>query len=386
MTSERSPVARFFVGIWRIIDGARIVFLNLVFFLIVFLIFGLFFSTSDSLVVQSGSALLLQPSGRVVEEYTGTPLDQALQKASEGRIMETRLRDLVTAIRRATNDSRIAVLVIDPSHMRGIGLAALQEIEAAVQDFRESGKPVIALGDILGQQHYYLAALADEVWLNPEGLVWLDGFAVYRQYYKELLEKLSVEVNIFRAGEYKSAGEPYIRNDMSPQAREANLYWLGSLWQLYTDGVSRQRGLPPDDLRGAITQFADRLESVGGDFAQLALEMGLVDRLISESQAAQELATLTAPDRDGNGFRKVSVEDYLIATSLQELRKDGDKVAVVVAQGEIVQGHREQGFVASAGLTCRLSWFELTVPEVTPSLRRKSVVSCRRFVTLASRS
>jgi len=354
MSAERSGVARFFLGIWRIIDGARKVFLNLVFFLIVFLIFGLFFASSESLVVQSKSALLVQPSGRVVEEYTGSPLDQALQKASEGRVMETRLRDVVAAIRRARNDSKITLLVIDPSHLWGIGLAALQEIEAAVEDFRESGKPVIAVGDLLGQQQYYLAALADEVWLNPEGLVWMDGFSVYRQYYQELLEKLSVEVNLFRAGEYKSAGEPWIRNDMSAQAREANLSWLRSLWQLYTDGISLQRGLRPAELRESIAEFPDRLEAVGGDFAQLALEMGLVDRLITESQAAQELATLSAPEFNEMGYRHIAIDDYLLTTSLQRLEKPGQKVAVVVAQGDIVQGHAESGYVASEPTIARL--------------------------------
>lgn len=354
MTSEQSPVKRFFLGVWWFINGARKVFLNLVFFFVLFLILGVLLSSSDMLIVQPKTALVLKPSGRVVEEYTGTPLDQALQKASEGRVMETRLRDLLKAIRRAENDTSIAVLVIDPSLLTGIGPAALLELEAAIGEFRESGKPVIALGDILGQHQYYLAALADEVWLNPEGLVWLDGYSVYRQYYQELIEKLSVEINLFRAGEYKSAGEPYIRNDMSPAAREANQFWLGSLWQLYLDGVSRQRGLRPSELRTAIDAFADRLDSVNGDFAALALEMGLVDRLISESEAFQELATLSAPDRNGKGFRQIDVDNYLLATSLQDALPAGPKVAVMVAQGEIIQGQNDQGYIAAESTVARL--------------------------------
>lgn len=354
MTSEQSPVKRFFLGIWWLINGTRKVVLNLVFFFFLFLFVGLFFSSSDTLIVEPRSALLLKPSGRVVEDYTGTPLDQALQKVSEGQVMETRLRDLVKAIRRARNDSNIAVLVIDPSLLWGIGPAALFEIEAAVNDFRESGKPVISVGDIVGQHQYYLAALADEVWLNPEGLVWLDGYSVYRQYYAEALEKLSVEINLFRAGDYKSAGEPYIRDDMSPEAREANLFWLSSMWQLYLDGVSRQRGLRPDELGAAINAFADRLESAGGDFAELALEMGLVDRLIGQSEAYQELATLSAPDKNGKGFRQVGVDDYLLATLFQDVAPQGAKVAVVVAQGDIVQGHSEGGYVASETTVARL--------------------------------
>lgn len=354
MSSEQSATKRVFLGIWHFIDGARKVFLNLLFFLIVFFILSAIFSGGDSLIVQPNSALLVQPAGRVVEEYTGTPLDHALQKASEGEVMETRLRDVVAAIRRAGSDSRISVLVIDPSRMWGIGLAALQEVEAAVADFRESGKPVIAIGDMLGQHQYYLAALADEVWLNPEGVVWLDGYAVYRQYYREVLEKLSVEVNLFRVGDYKSAGEPYIRDDMSAQAREANLFWLGSLWQVYLEGVSRHRGLPLEDLTGAIDHFADRLEAADGDFAELARDLGLVDHLVSRSQAYQDLAAMSAPDDDGEGFRHISAADYLVATNLTQVQRSGKKVAVVVAQGEIISGREDRGYVASESTVERL--------------------------------
>lgn len=354
MTRERSPVKGFFLGVWRVIDGARKVFLNLLFFGLVLLIISTMMSSGETLVVQPNSALVVQPVGRVVEEYTSTPFDQAIQKASEGRVMETRLRDIVTSIRRAANDARINVLVLDPSLMWGIGLASLQEVEAAVRDFRESGKPVIAFSDMVGQHQYYFAALADEVWLNPEGGVWLDGYSVFRQYYREALEKLSVEVRLFRAGEYKSGGEPYVRDDMSPEAREANLFWLGSLWQSYLEGVSRQRGVPLEDLSQAVEQFADRLEAVDGDFAVLARDMGLVDRLVTRSEAFQELAAISAHEHNEEGFRHVSVEDYLAATSLQGIAAPQQKVAVVVAQGEIVPGYAERGYIASEATVDRL--------------------------------
>jgi protease-4 len=365
MTSEQPSIKRVFTGIWRIINGARIVVLNLVFFLILFFILGALFAGSETLVVQPNTALLLQPTGRVVEEYTQTPLDHALQKASEGRLMETRLRDVVGSIRRAKNDSRITVLVIDPSLMSGIGLASLQEIEEAVQEFRDSGKPVIAVADVMSQQQYYLAALADEIWLDPEGLVWIDGFAIYRHYYRELLEKLSVEVNLFRAGEYKSAGEPYIRDDMSPQAREANLYWMGSLWQHYLEGISRHRGIPLEDISDGIQAFPERLAAADGDFAVLARDLGLVDRLISRPEAYQELASRSAPASDELGFRNVGIDDYLLATSLQDVRVDGDKVAIVVAQGEIIQGQAERGYVAA----------ESTVEKMHSLSRRQDVAA-----------
>lgn len=347
-------VSRFFLGLWHFLDGTRKVVLNLVFFFFFFLVLAAVFSSTESLVVHPRTALLLQPSGVVVEEYTSSPLDQAIQRASEGRLAETRLRDLVTAVRRARDDARISVLVIDPAYLWGIGLSSLLELEAAVADFRNSGKPVIALGDMLGQQQYYLASLADEVWLNPEGLVWLDGYAVYRNYYREALEKLSVEVNLFRAGNYKSAGEPYVRDDMSQEARESNSYWLGGLWQQYLEGVSRHRGIPLEDLTAAINEFPDRLEAADSDFAALAMDMGLVDRLVDQSQAFRELAERTAPGHNGEGYRRIAVDDYLLATEFQAQEKGRRKVAVVVAQGEIVHGEVEQGMVGSDTMLRRL--------------------------------
>ena len=259
MSEKRSAITRFLLGIWHVIDGARKLVLNLVFFLILYLVIMAFIDTGETLLIEPETALVLQPFGDVVEQYSGTPLDFALQQAAETGRTETRLRDLVEAVRKAADDERIVRLVIDPTYLRRIGLASLYELEAAIAYFKDSGKPVVALADNLGQAQYYLAALADEIWLNPKGMVWIDGFAAYRQFYKEGVDKLEVEINLFRAGQYKSAMEPWVRNDMSPEAKEANLYWIGSLWQQYLEVVSRERGVPLETLSDAINHFAETL-------------------------------------------------------------------------------------------------------------------------------
>ena len=233
MTSDRSIISRFFLRIWRLIDGTRKLVLNLVFLLILYIVVIALIDTDEAFTVQPDTALVLQPYGDVVEQYSGTPLDYVLQQATETERTETRLRDLVEAVRRASNDDKIVRLVIDPTYLRRIGLASLLELEAAIAEFKSSGKPVIALADNLGQQQYFFASMADEVWLNPKGMVWIDGFSSYRQFYREGLDKFEVEVNLFRVGKYKSAMEPWIRDDMSAEAKEANLFWIGSLWQQY---------------------------------------------------------------------------------------------------------------------------------------------------------
>ena len=352
--SRGSPLKRALLGAWRFIDGARKLFLNLVFFFFLYLLVATLLDFEDTLIIQPQTALVLQPHGDVVEEYSGTPLDFALQQATEAGPTETRLRDLTDAVRRAADDERIARLVIDPAYLWRIGLASLQELEDAIEAFRAAGKPVIALADTLDQQQYYLAALADEIWLNPQGMVWIEGFSNYRNFFAEGLDKLEVEVNLFRAGAYKSAMEPWIRNDMSPEARENALLWISNLWQQYLEAVALHRGLPLEDLSRSVNDYADRLDAADGDFARLALEMGLVDRLVSRPEALVTLAQQGAPGSGAEGYRQVDFQSYLALTDLQQVPASGGRVAIVVAEGEIVRGEQPQGVVGSVTLSDRL--------------------------------
>ncbi|MGK2924076.1 MAG: signal peptide peptidase SppA [Lysobacterales bacterium] len=355
MNPQQSVFKRVFLAGWRVIDGARKVVLNLIFFFILYLAVATLLDFDETLIIYPDTALVLQPQGDVVEEYSGTPLDYVLQQATETGRTETRLRDLTDAIRRAADDERIVRLVIDPAYLWGVGLASLQELEAAIEEFRAAGKSVIALADTLDQQQYFLAALADEIWLNPQGLVWIDGFSNYRNFYAEGLDKLEVEVNLFRAGRYKSAMEPYVRNDMSPEAREDSLTWIGNLWQQYLETISRHRGIPLEDLSAAIVEFADRLAAVDGDFARFALEVGLVDRLVSRPEAQLALAQMGAPGDGSEGFRQVGFENYLALTDLNQRRPaPGGTVAIVVAEGEIVRGIQPQGMVGAVTIAEKL--------------------------------
>lgn len=354
MTADRSIISRFFLGTWHFIDGARKVVLNLLFLLILYFVAMAFIDSGETLLIQPDTALILQPYGNVVEQYSGTPLDYALQQATETSRTETRLRDMVEAVRRAKDDDRIIRLVIDPTYLGRIGLASQLELEAAIEDFKGSGKSVIALADNLGQQQYFLAAMADEIWLNPEGMVWIDGFSAYRQFYREGLDKLEVEVNLFRVGKFKSAMEPWIRNDMSPEAKEANLFWIGSLWQQYLEAVSLQRGIPLENLSDAINNFADGLEAVDGDFARFALELGLVDKLVSRPEANLELESLGAEGEGSEGFRQVGFENYLALTEKQRRPAKSRKIVIVVAEGEIVRGEQPQGMIGAVTLSGKL--------------------------------
>jgi protease-4 len=181
-------------------------------------------------------------------------------------------------------------------------------------------------------------------------MIWIDGYANYRQFYRQGLEKLEVEINLFRVGEYKSAMEPYIRDDMSPEAKEAALLWIGNLWDQYLDGISQQRGIPLQTLTTAIDGFAAGLQAVDGDFAAFAMELGLVDKIISRPQARRDLAALGTANEAGDSFRQIHFVDYLAATKVHELTKPKSRVAVVVAEGEITRGKQPAGRIGAESI------------------------------------
>lgn len=347
MVKERSLAAKIGLGIWHFINGTRKVFLNLLFLMFIFIIFFAVAQPTEKLRLKPDTTLVIRPYGNIVEQYTSTALDRALQEATGQDRSETRLRDMLEAIHRAAGDDDITQLVIDPSYMWGAGLASLKDLGHAVDSFRSTGKPIIALADNLNQQQYYLASLADEIWLNPGGLVWIDGFSNYRHYYREGLEKLAVTINLFRVGEYKSAMEPFIRDDMSEAAKTAGKYWLNDLWQQYLEGVSENRGIPLDSLVEAIDDFPNRVEAAGGDFALYALELGLVDRLMVAHETRQELAKRGTPDKAGDSYRAVGMEDYLALSKGPTGLGTKKRIAIIVAEGEIVRGRHPAGRIGS---------------------------------------
>ncbi|MCP4046433.1 MAG: signal peptide peptidase SppA, partial [Gammaproteobacteria bacterium] len=346
MANQRSFLSRFLLGIWHFVNGSRKVFLNVLFVLFVYFVY-VAVQPQELSRLKSDSTLVIRPYGKIVEQYTTTPLDRAFQEATGQEQSETRLRDMLEAIHRAAGDSDISQLVIDPNYMWGIGLAALNDLEHALDAFRSTGKPVIALASRLDQNQYYLAALADEIWLDPNGTIWIDGYSSYRQFYREGLDKLAVKINLFRVGKYKSAMEPFIRDDMSDEAKEAGRFWLNNLWQQYVETISKHRGLIVESFQESIDDMPNQIESVDGDFTKYAMNLGLVDRLMTAPEARQELARRGAPNQAGDGYRAVGMQDYLHITQ-PLLRQSGAKsIAIVVAEGEIVSGRHPAGRIGS---------------------------------------
>ncbi len=346
MANQRSFPVRFLSGIWHFINGSRKVFLNLLFLLFIYIVYVVL-QPPEIARLKPDSTLVIRPYGNIVEQYTSTPLDRAIREATAQEPSETRLRDMLEAIHRAAGDSDITQLVLDPNYIWSIGLAALNDVDHALNAFRSTGKPVIALADHLDQSQYFMAALADEIWLNPNGSVWIDGFSSYRQFYREGLEKLAVEINLFRVGKYKSAMEPFIRDDMSEEAKEAGKFWLNNLWQQYLETVAKNRGLILQNLQESIDDMPGQIEAVDGNFAQYALNLGLVDRLMTAPEARQELARRGTRDQAGDSYRAVGMHDYLALTAPFLKQTNAKKIAIIVAEGEIVSGRFPVGRIGS---------------------------------------
>jgi protease IV len=335
----------FFGLVWRILEGIRRV-LHLILLLVIFGFILAALHTSIPIVPHS-AALVIAPEGELVEQLSSDPVRRAFGQASGGPAPETLLRDVTDAIAAAKSDARIKLIVLDLGSLDSSGLSKLQEIGASLRDFRAGGKRVVVAADSLDQTQYYLAAQAGEVYLDPMGLVYLDGFSYYRMFLKDAIDKLDVDVNVFRAGTYKSYTDQFSRSDMAPSERDESSVWLDALWNAYSQDVTRARSLPAGALKDFIADEPAALAAVSGDAAKLALQRGLVTALKSRRQMADELKGLVGEDDDTHSFNAIGMNQYLTSVRSKHVlkSKSDSKVGIVVASGEILDGHQPPGTI-----------------------------------------
>ena len=358
--SASNPFWRFLVGVGKVINFINHLVFNVFMLLFLLVLFALL---AIMMAAKSGSgggggltpvldktALVLDLDGTLVEQYTSAPISRAIAQASGGRDAgrEIQLRDVVQALEIAKDDDHIGRVVLRADGFRVAGFAAMRELGAALRDFRASGKPVVAYGTMMEQKGYYLAAQADQVYLDPDGGILLEGLGRYRLYYRQgLQDKLGVDVHLFRVGEYKTAAEPYILDAASPESREADLFWMNDLWQRYLADVAQARKLPVAQLTTMVNDLPARVHAANGDLAQLALDAGLVDGLKTREEFEAMVGKQGAWDEDAHSFRQVGLYPYLLQrrTGRGGLLDRRGEVAVVVAQGEITDGDQPPGTV-----------------------------------------
>ena len=329
---------------WAAIDGLRKV-LHLLLMLFIFAIFlGALSSTTP--ILPAKSALLISPIGSLVEELEGDPYDRAIAELLGESIPQTLVQDVIDGLQFARDDDRITGVVLELGGLQGSGLSQLQRVGEAIDAFRESGKPVVAVADFYNHGAYYLASHADEIYMHPDGAVLLSGFGSYRNYYKSAIDKLKIDWNVFRVGTHKSAVEPFMRDDMSDESRESTARLVDQLWAGYQDDIVRARGLQPEALDFMLDNFVSELDGVDGDLAELALKFEFIDELLPRDQFNERVMEFAGTDPDDDGeFHATGLDAYVAAMRLTELESAKENVAIIVAAGEIMNGSQPPGTI-----------------------------------------
>lgn len=348
----------FIKGFGKLLIGLLLLLQGLIGLVVMLLFVGVAISVSNGLAggkagagpaVPPGAALLMDPAGVLVEQAEPKDtFEQAFQQAY-GLDEEAQVEAgaIIRAVRKAKDDARIKGMVLDFSGLDipSTSASKLHDIADEIDAFRASGKKVIAIGDSYGQEQYFLAAHADEVYLHDFGNVVFYGYGSYGAYIKSLLEKLKITSHVFRVGTFKSAVEPFLRDDMSPEAKEANLAFLNVLWDEYAGSTEKARGLPAGAVKKYAGEMGQILGQAGGDFAKSALDYGLVDGLKSRPEQIAYLTEQFGTSKDGKSYKNVGFRRYLAAIGESE---DGSapNVGIVTVSGAIVDGEAPIGEAA----------------------------------------
>ncbi len=354
MEKRRSWPVRAVLWMYGLVNGLRRLVLNLLFFFILIIFISALVGEKGP-IIENNSALLLAPHGIIVEEASHENAFEELlaQWGNRDEPPQTQLRDVLTAIREAKDDPRIKIMVIDTSHFYYAGFSQLAEIKDAIIDFKTSGKKVIARADYYSQSQYYLAAQADEVYMDSMGFVEIDGFAKVQTYFKGALDKLGVKVHVFRVGTHKSAVEPYIRDNMSDEDKAGTLKWMGAIWQGYKQDIAAARKLTAEDVQQYADNIVSKLGEAKGDTAELALQNKLIDGIKSRIEFEEYVTEIVGMDKTEESFKHIEASAYA-ATFAKPIMPLQDSVAIVVAQGEIIDGHGPNDMAAGDDIAAQI--------------------------------
>jgi protease-4 len=351
MSTQQSWTKSLFLGLWSILNFSRKLFFNLIFIGLFIGLLMFLFQNDGKITVPADSALVLKLQGDLVIQKQGIdPFEQFMQEAFDesNDKPEVLLQDVLLTIDNAKQDQRIKTLVLDLHQFNGGGLDKLKQIADAIESFKESDKPVYAIGDYFTQSQYYLASHADHLYMNPMGFMMFEGYGRFRMYYKSALEKLKATTHVFKVGTYKSAIEPFLRDDMSDAAKESNQAWLGAMWEQYKEDVAVARNISASNFDEELDGFMEKFERSDGDFARFALDNGWVDALKTRDEVLNELIVAVGKDDSPRGYRHITYKNYLKIINpplMPHLDNETDKVGVVVAKGSILNGTQKAGTV-----------------------------------------
>ena len=337
-------------SIWKVINLIREIFLNLVFLIIILLIFS-----GIALIKESQKQDITPQYGTLVMDLEGVVVDNSLysdemyelQNKIYGKRInlsrENSLFDLVQKISQATSDPNINNMVLKLDNFVGADMSTLQYIGKYLDKFKAANKPIYAIGSNFNQSQYYLASYANKIYLTPLGAVNVFGLSANNLYYKTLLDNLKINTHVFRVGTYKSAIEPFIRDNMSEEARGNASRWLNLMWNNYLNDISAERKKAATQLVPPTDKMLSELKSVNGNMAQYALASGLIDAIISEFDFELEVKLKN----------KVSIYNYQLKEKAEESIKE-PKIAVVFVNGTITDGANNSNIAGSQDIVKQL--------------------------------
>lgn len=333
-------------GAWKILVGIKDG-LVLIFMLLFFTLLYMALTISPNPVVPTSGALHLDLAGVIVEQPEEVDPFTLLTSGGDG-IQQHRLRDVVRALETAATDDRITAVALDLDGFLGGGRSAVAEVADAIQLVRDADKPVIAYATGYGDSGYLLAAHASEIWVNPMGGALILGPGGNQLYYGDLLTRYGVNVNVFRAGQYKSAVEPYTENSMSPAAREANQALADTLFEIWRNDVAQAR--PDAELDAIIATPADTIDAANGDLATAARQANMVDHLGGRAAWAARVAEVSGEGvgQDNPGFQSVALANWIAANPYSG---GSSKIGIVTVAGTIVDGEAPPGTAGGETIT-----------------------------------
>ncbi len=345
-----------FRWVGKFLTSVRVWTLNIGFLVLLFFILSAISTRGTKQVahVSTSGILVLSLTGNIVEEKQNSdPISKILNEklGLNSLPTETLLQDVLDAIKTAGKDDNVVCLLLDLSNMGSVGLNQLQLIGQELSNFKKNNKLVIAAEDFYPQKSYYLASFADEIYLNPMGGVDLHGIGTFRLYFKDAIDKLKVNYNVFRVGTFKSALEPIIRNSMSEEAKSQNMTWLTTLWDTITADIIRERKLDAKAIETYIENIPSELATAGGDTARLALESGLVDGLKTREQVRSYLVQISGSDGQ-DSFQKIDFNNYINTISRSYINNglEEPSVGIIIAQGPILNGEQPIGAIGGDSL------------------------------------
>ena len=332
---------------WMFTGDLFFLTLNSIFLMmVVFIIISIFSSIfSNNLIDPEGKALVINPSGPIVEQVSG-PSDPFQTLIMGQQSSELYVGDLLEVLEAASNDERIKDLVLRLDNISGTGQAVLFDVGLALKNVKESGKRIIAIGDDYSESGFYLASFADEIIMNPQGFILLDGFDRSKMYYKSFLDKLKISVNVIRVGTFKSAVEPYLRDDMSDAAKKANLAYLDVLWASWVDVVSTNRSLTPESIQYLVDNADELVKKSKKGTAEAFLNYGMIDKLLTRTEQREYMVELFGESETKESFNKISGGSYYqVLQDEKKTKSSENKIAVVVARGTIMDGDQPPGTI-----------------------------------------